>query len=207
MKHQAEEVLAALPAAVSTRLSRYAELLLRWNARINLVAPGDLEHIWRRHILDSLQLAPLLPAAAARIVDFGSGAGFPGLILAICTEHPVTLIESDTRKVSFLREAARQTETRATILNTRIEQADVAADVVTARALAPLEQLLDWAAPCLEPNGFCLFLKGRRVAKELTVARAKWHMTIAQTPSQTSPDGVILTLSGIRRLGAGAPYA
>lgn len=207
MKHEADALLAGLPAAISTRLSRYADLLLRWNNRINLVSPGDLEHLWQRHILDSLQLAPLLPAAPARIVDFGSGAGFPGLILAICTDHAVTLIESDNRKASFLREAARQTEARATILATRIEQADVQADVVTARALASLTQLLEWAAPCLQPGGFCLFLKGRRVGEELTMARVRWHMTVAQTSSRTSPDGVILSVSDIRRLEAGTPHA
>jgi 16S rRNA (guanine527-N7)-methyltransferase len=191
------------------RLERFTALLQRWNSRINLVAPRDLPNLWTRHIEDSLQLAPLIPPEA-RVTDLGSGAGFPGLILAIATNSPVTLIESDTRKASFLREAARETGAHATIVNTRIEAAIVPqAPVITARALAPLPQLLDLAVPHLQPEGFCLFLKGRKADDELTDAAAKWHMTIARTPSRTDPDGVILALSHIRRIGVhkGPPAA
>jgi 16S rRNA (guanine527-N7)-methyltransferase len=191
------------------RLERFTALLQRWNSRINLVAPRDLPNLWTRHIEDSLQLAPLIPTGAA-ITDLGSGAGFPGLILAIATNSPVTLIESDTRKASFLREAARETGAQATVVNTRIEAATVPqAPIITARALAPLPQLLDWAVPHLQPDGFCLFLKGRKADDELTDAAAKWHMTIARTPSRTDPDGVILALSHIRRIGVheGPPAA
>jgi 16S rRNA (guanine527-N7)-methyltransferase len=206
VKHSAAP---ALPAETMVRLERFAALLERWNRRINLVAPRDLPNLWTRHIEDSLQLAPLIPPGAA-VTDLGSGAGFPGLILAIATDSPVTLIESDTRKASFLREAARETGARATVVNARIEAAVVPpAPVITARALASLPQLLDWAVPHLQPGGFCLFLKGRKVDGELTDAAARWHMTVARTPSRTDPDGVILALSHIRRIGLhqGPPVA
>ena len=202
MKHDPDVLLELLSPDIRERLRSFADLLERWNSRINLVAPRDLPNLWTRHIADSLQLAPLIPRDAP-VTDLGSGAGFPGLIIAICTGNPVTLIESDTRKASFLREAARQTGARATVVNSRIERAGIpAAPVITARALAPLPLLLDWAAPLLRPDGFCLFLKGRKAGDELTDAAAKWHMTIARTPSRTDPDGVILTLSHIRRIAA-----
>ena len=209
MKHAEDEALDALPFEIVRRLEQFAGLLARWNQRINLVSSGDLAKLWSRHIWDSLQLMAHVPAAAS-IIDLGSGAGFPGLILAIRTGNPVTLIEADTRKAAFLREAARETATRVTILNARIEEATPsAASIVTARALAPLPTLLHWAAPLLLPGGSCLFLKGKSVDDELTQASTRWHMTIERTPSRTDPDGVILALSHIRRIGVheGSPSA
>ncbi len=202
-------MLVALPPGVLSRLERFASLLTRWNRRINLVSASDLTRLWPRHICDSLQLATHI-SADATIIDLGSGAGFPGLILAIRTGNPVTLIEADTRKVAFLREAARETATPVTILNTRIEEAKPpAVSIVTARALAPLSKLLHWATPLLLPSGSCLFLKGKSVEDELTDAGTRWHMTIERTPSRTDPDGVILALSHIRRIGVheGSPDA
>ena len=209
MKHAADEAVTTLAPEILRRLERFADLLERWNRRINLISSGDLPKLWPRHICDSLQLAALIPAGLP-IIDLGSGGGFPGLILAISTGNPVTLIEADTRKAAFLREAARQTTTRVTILNARIEDASPPpASVVTARALAPLQTLLGWEAPLLLPDGYCLFLKGRSVEDELTDAAARWHMTIKRTPSRTEPGGVILALSHIRRIGAheGSPDA
>ena len=209
MKQAADEALDALPTEIVLRLERFASLLARWNRRINLVSSGDLTKLWPRHICDSLQLAAHVPAAAT-IIDLGSGAGFPGLILAIRTGNPVTLIEADTRKAAFLREAARETGAHVTILNARIEDATPpAASIVTARALAPLPTLLHWAAPLLLPSGCCLFLKGKSVEDELTEAGTRWHMTIERTPSRTDPEGVILALSHIRRIGVheGSPSA
>ncbi len=206
MKHACGAALDDYPAATRARLERFVEVLIQWNGRINLVSSRDLSQLWPRHIADSLQLAPFL-ADDAGVIDLGSGAGFPGLVLAICTANPVTLIESDTRKASFLREAARRTETRVTVVNSRIESAGVPpASIITARALAALPRLLEWAVPLLKPNGRCLFLKGRKVEDELTDARAKWQMTVTRTPSWTDPEGVILTLSQIRPLDAyGSP--
>ena len=204
MKHESGWDVGALSAGTRARLDRFADLLTRWNGRINLIAPRDLPNVWTRHILDSLQLAPLIPRGVP-VTDLGSGGGFPGLIIAICTESPVTLVESDTRKASFLREASRETGARTTIVNARIEDAVLApASVITARAVAPLPLLLDWAVPLLRPDGFCLFLKGRRAEDELTDAAATWHMTTARTRSRTVSVCVILALSHIRRVGAHA---
>ena len=181
------------------RLTVFADLLVRWNARINLVSARDLDQLWVRHIADSLQLMPDLPIGAD-FIDLGSGGGFPGLVLAIATGNPVTLIEADLRKASFLREAARATAAPATVQAGRIEQARLPpTGIVTARALAPLPQLLGWASRFLDADGVCLFLKGRGAGAELTAALAEWHMTVSQRASRTDPDGVILSLSGIRR--------
>lgn len=181
------------------RLTTFAELLIRWNARINLVSSRDLDQLWTRHIADGLQLMPHLPVGVS-FIDLGSGGGFPGLVLAIATGNPVTLVESDQRKASFLREAARATAAPATVHAGRIEDAWLPpTGIVTARALAPLPQLLIWASRFLNADGICLFLKGRGVGTELTAALAEWHMTVSQRASRTDPDGVILSLSGIRR--------
>ena len=202
MKHDPDAAIEALPAETIARLHRFADLLARWNNRINLIAPSDLPNLWTRHIADSLQLVPLLPHGTS-VIDLGSGAGFPGLIIAICTNRLVTLVESDTRKASFLREAARETAARVTIVNARIEDTVIPpAPIITARALAPLPLLLEWAVPLLRPDGTCLFLKGRKAEDELTDAAATWHMTVVRTPSRTNPDGVILALSHIRRIKA-----
>ena len=189
-----------LPGDVLLRLKAFAEILTRWNSRINLIAPRDIGQIWDRHILDSVQLHGML-SQQETVTDLGSGGGFPGLVLAICGSRDVTLVESDSRKCSFLREAARAAGTSVKIINARIEDSQIPpADVVTARALAALPQLLDWAEPLIHPHGRCLFLKGRKVDEELTAARSRWHMMVTRTPSRTDPDGVILGLSQIRRV-------
>lgn len=192
--------MTIVPRETVERLEVFSALLTRWNQRINLVSPGDVAHLWPRHIEDSLQLADAMPDGVA-FTDLGSGGGFPGLVLAIATGNPVTLVESDQRKASFLREAARATGTQATVVARRIELAEIApAAIVTARALAPLPLLLRWAQRFLQPDGSCLFLKGRTADDELTAAGAEWHMTVSRRPSRTSPDGVILRLSEIRRV-------
>ncbi|MBB2204193.1 16S rRNA (guanine(527)-N(7))-methyltransferase RsmG [Gluconacetobacter takamatsuzukensis] len=188
-----------LPADLAQRLDRFAEILTRWNSRINLVSPRDLPHLWDRHIADSLQLASLIPPGI-RLADLGSGGGFPGLIIAIATDADVTLIESDQRKAAFLREAARAAGARVTVLARRIEDVDIApVHIVTARALAALPQLLEWSSRLLAPDGFCLFLKGRNVDDELTSAAADWHMAVSRLPSRTNADGTILKLGEITR--------
>jgi 16S rRNA (guanine527-N7)-methyltransferase len=185
---------------VLARLVAYAELLARWQARINLVGPDTLPDLWRRHMLDSAQLLPRLPPGCRRAVDFGSGAGFPGLVLAVLGAPDVHLVESDTRKAAFLREAARVAATPVTVHGGRIEKlAPLAADVVTARALAPLARLLDLAFPHLAPGGRCLFLKGRGAEDELTAARKEWIIAVDRIPSITDPSGLILDLGEIRR--------
>jgi len=184
------------------RLEIYADLLQDWNRRINLVAPRSLPDLWRRHMLDSAQLWPLLPPAPAdrprRLVDLGSGAGFPGLVLAILGAGEVHLIDSDQRKAAFLREAARATATPVTVHAARLAAVPaLRADVVTARALAPLPRLLELAAPFLGPDAVALFPKGRGVAEELTAAAKAWKIALTQYPSRTDPGGTILYLEGI----------
>jgi 16S rRNA (guanine527-N7)-methyltransferase len=160
------------------RLDAYLALLAKWNPKINLVGPATLADPWRRHI-----------------ADLGSGAGLPGLILAILGANDVHLVESDQRKCAFLREAARICATKVTIHAARIEAVPaLAADVVTARALASLTELLPWAARHLAPGGTCLFLKGARIAEELTAAQDCWNMETEYSPSLADPSGAILKI-------------
>ena len=182
------------------RLEAYAELLKRWSGRINLVSRNTLGDLWRRHFLDSAQLLPFIPDKTRRLVDLGSGAGFPGLVLAILGVPGVELIESDKRKCVFLREAARIADTPVKITDSRIESAKPRpVDIVTARACAPLDKLLPLAQGFIGPNTICLFLKGEHAADELTEARAGWRMTAARHPSRADPRGVILKLEQVTR--------
>lgn len=180
-----------------------AGLLERWQARINLVGSASLADLWRRHMLDSAQLFSHIPPSARRLVDLGSGAGFPGLVLAILWGGDVHLVDSDQRKCAFLREAARVAGARrVTVHAARIEalatgELAAAADVVTARALAPLPRLIDYAVPLLAPGGICLFLKGRRVEEELTQAGKSWTMQVERWASRAGPDGTIVRLRGL----------
>lgn len=182
------------------RLEEFAALLQRWNARINLVGRADAAEIWRRHILDSIQLQPLVPSGSDAFMDLGTGAGFPGLILAVLTRRPVHLVESDERKAAFLQEAVRLLRIDAIIHARRAESLRVASvHLITARALAPLPHLLTLATPLLAREGTCIFPKGRNVVAELTVARREWHMHVERFPSRTDPDGTILRIREIRR--------
>jgi 16S rRNA (guanine527-N7)-methyltransferase len=180
------------------RLEAYLDLLTRWQRRINLVGARTLEDPWRRHFLDSAQLFPLLPDGAPHVLDVGSGAGFPGLVLAILGVETVTLVDSDKRKCAFLREAARVTETRVSIQAARIESLAgqiPPPDVITARAVAPLSLLLNRIKLFLKPNMVCLFPKGRRAEEELTTVQTACHIKIERIPSITDPSGTILRLT------------
>ena len=187
------------------RLERYAALLREWQARINLVGPATLPDLWRRHFLDSAQLLRHLPESVGCLVDLGSGAGFPGLVLAILGVPNVHLVESDQRKVAFLRTVAGATGTAVTIYPRRIEALPrLGADVVTARALAPLASLVAYGLTLLGPGGVCLFLKGQQADAEVEAAAARWAMTVDRLPSLTDSSGVILRLSGLApKLDAG----
>jgi 16S rRNA (guanine527-N7)-methyltransferase len=187
-----------------TRLEAYAALLEAWSTRINLVGRATLADPWRRHILDSAQLQQFVPDHAKSLVDLGSGAGFPGLVLAILGLPGVELVEADSRKCAFLREAARITGTRTAVRQMRIEALPPRPfDVVTARALAPLDRLLDLAWPFLAGDGLCLFLKGEEAAAELTLARRGWRMAAAASPSRSDPRGVVLQLREVVRAPRG----
>lgn len=188
------------------RLRRYADTLIKWQNSINLVAPDSLKDLWRRHMLDSAQLGAHLPPQAKCLVDLGSGAGFPGLVLAVLGTPNVHLIEVDARKCVFLAEAARAAGLtpgqNPVIHRARIEDvAGIHAGVVTARACAPLERLLGYAEPFLAPDTLCLFLKGGRVEEELTAAEKTWRMVVERIPSLSDASGTILRIRQVARAG------
>jgi 16S rRNA (guanine527-N7)-methyltransferase len=195
-----DAVLAGVSRETRERLNTYADLLRKWQRSINLVGPRTLDDLWNRHFTDSAQLLPLIPPSARVLVDFGSGAGFPGLVLAILGVPQVHLIESDQRKSTFLREVARATGTPITIHAKRIEQvAPFPADVVSARALAPLGDLLGFAAPFLGPDTLCLFPKGQMAEDELTAASKIWNMNVDRIQSVTDSSATILRISQVSR--------
>jgi 16S rRNA (guanine527-N7)-methyltransferase len=203
-----EEAKAALAERVSRetmeRLELYAQLLTKWQGAINLVSPATLSQVWLRHVLDSAQVYDHAPDTALRWIDFGSGGGFPGLVCAAIAAEKrpdlqITLVESDLRKGAFLRETARQMGVRIGVLTRRVEDVRPAnADVVSARALAPLATLCRYALPHLAPGGICLFQKGARHAEELETARRDWQMDVTTIPSVTDPDAVLLKLENLR---------
>jgi 16S rRNA (guanine527-N7)-methyltransferase len=182
------------------QLEAYAELLTGWSARINLVGRDTLADLWRRHILDSAQLHRFIPSSAENLIDLGSGAGLPGLVLAILGVAGVELVEADSRKAAFLREAARVTGAEVTIRPCRIQAVPPhPVDVVTARACAPLVRLLDLAAPFLASETLCLFPKGERYNEELTLARKAWTMNVSVEQSLSDRRGVVLRLQQVAR--------
>jgi len=184
------------------RLREYLRLLLSWNAHINLVAGAPGEELWRRHILDSWQLLPLLPDGP--LADLGSGGGLPGIVIAIGREQETHLIESDRRKCAFLMEASRALG----LGHVRVHPARIEAvrlppmQVISARALAPLENLLPLAARILSPGGVAVFSKGRNAEAELTAAAPRWFMRVERFKSRTDAQATILRLSEIRPAGA-----
>ncbi len=178
----------------------YVALLEKWQARINLVSRASLADVWRRHLLDSAQILEYLPGDCRRLVDLGSGAGFPGLVLAILGVNGVELVESDGRKCAFLAEAARTAGAAVTIHNARIEALPAApADAITARACAPLDKLLGHGERFWGPGTRLIALKGAHVDKELTKATKCWKMTVERFPSRTDPAGTILCIGDLRR--------
>jgi 16S rRNA (guanine527-N7)-methyltransferase len=201
-----EAVLRELDPSVSRetlgRLESMVETLLRWQKAINLVGGATLDDVWARHILDSAQLAPLIPKDAKILADLGSGGGFPGLVLAaLRPELEITLIEADARKAAYLGEAARKMglPQQPKIIIKRIETAPPAkADVVTARAVASLGQLLAWADRHRTDPAICLFHKGKGWQVELTDAMKDWDIECAPLTSVTDRDAVILRIGSYR---------
>lgn len=182
------------------RLAAYVELLGQWNRRINLVGANTMGDVWRRHVLDCAQLYKLLPRQTRVVVDLGSGAGLPGLVLAAMGIAEMHLVESDLRKAAFLREAARIMDVPVTLHPERIERvAGFAADAITARACASLSQLIDFSEKFVVPRTVCLFLKGETAGEELAAAQPGWTMTAESIASLSDPSGMIVKLSGIRR--------
>ncbi len=186
------------------RFEAYEDLLQQWQKRINLVSRTTLPDVWRRHFLDSLQLRKWVTPGVTGL-DMGSGAGFPGLVLAIACDVPFALAESDSRKCAFLREARRVTAAPAEIHEGRVEAlTDGAGDqrfgLIVARALAPVSRLLELARPLLRGDGTCVFLKGEQFADELEMARESWTMDVEEHPSVADPRGVILEIRNPNRV-------
>lgn len=197
------------------RLETYADLLKQWQRTINLVAPKTLDDVWHRHFADSAQLYRLIPEHARELVDLGSGAGFPGLVLAIIGAERssssdrsdalrVRLVESDTRKAAFLRDVTRRTGIAVDIMSTRIESITNSAslasvDVITSRALAPLPRLLELSEPLFASDTVGLFLKGKAVNDEIDAAQRTWSFDLALKESVTDADARIAVISHLKR--------
>ena len=200
--------LALTPVSRETeaRLDRYVDLLVEWQAKTNLVAPSTLPHLWTRHVADSLQLLSLAPTAKVW-VDLGSGGGFPGVVLACAlAETPgamVHLVERIAKKAAFLREAIRITGSPGTVhladIGDTVERFAGAIDCVTARALAPLHQLIGFAEPLVKHGARALFLKGQDVEAELTEATKYWKIEPKLHSSRTGGNGWIVELDRIER--------
>jgi len=180
------------------RLRHYAALLERWTRKVNLVAPATVDALWTRHILDSAQTFTLAPPDPRLWLDLGTGGGLPGIVCAILAAdlNPATrfvLVESDRRKCAFLATCRRELGLAATIHAERIERLPgQEADVISARALAPLPRLISLAAPHAAADAVCLFPKGARHAEEIAEARAHWRFTVEAHPSITDPAARIL---------------
>jgi len=180
------------------RLIDYAAALKKWQRAINLVAPSTLDDIWRRHFLDSAQLLSLAPPTARIWLDLGSGAGFPGLVLALLGAPEVHLVESDGRKCAFLQEVVRLTGAPATVHHARAEKLQLEnVDVITARALAPLDRLLALAWPFWRDGCVGLFLKGQDVGSELTQATKCWKFTADRRDSLTAANGAVVIVGDL----------
>ena len=188
------------------RLETHVALLSKWNPRINLVAASTLADVWTRHVADSAQLWPLRPPGARLWLDLGSGAGFPGLVVAALAAEGapdlrVRLVESDARKAAFLATVAREADLPAEVLVERWQKLPPqAADVVSARALAPLAELLAAAEQHRRRGGTGLFPKGETVHQDLAEASVRWRFDHKLTPSRTEPRAAILEIGAIERV-------
>lgn len=193
----------ALSPAEKRDLETYCSLLRKWNRSINLVSASTLPDLWSRHIVDSLQLIPLIPPSVKTILDIGSGGGLPGLVLAIVLRErgaSVILVERDRRKSVFLEQVSRELDLSVVVKREDINALpDQGVDLITARAVAPLRDLLDWSAPHLAPHGRCLFLKGRQWQSELDAAKEQWHVSVNAIISQTDPNAAILDIGQLTR--------
>jgi 16S rRNA (guanine527-N7)-methyltransferase len=194
--------LSNVSRETTARLEIYVALLLKWNQKINLISTSSEEVIWQRHIIDSIQLISHIPTEAKKIADLGSGAGLPGIILAIMMPQEFFLIERDQRKCAFLAEAVRE----CGIINVEIVNSDIVKihqkfDVITARAMANLNELLGYVFPLIMERTICLFPKGESYAMELEEAKKHWDFSCQTLPSLTHKKSRILVISELRQRG------
>lgn len=199
MKQIEQNILEAIPL-----LKRYEALICKWQKAVNLVSSKSLNELWERHILDSAQLYAYLPKGAKVLVDMGSGAGFPGLVLAVLNHvyqgglTAVYLVESDSKKCVFLREAARELGVSVHVLDKRIEEiTDIKADVITSRALARVDKLLAYGTQFLKKNTVFLLLKGVGAPQELV--ENKVPCRVETFSSQTEKQGCILRITEVEK--------
>ncbi|MFV2051195.1 16S rRNA (guanine(527)-N(7))-methyltransferase RsmG [Aliiroseovarius sp. YM-037] len=188
------------------RLAIYADLLKKWNPAINLVSNSSLDHLWTRHFLDSAQVFDLAPEGVSHWADLGAGGGFPGLVVAVIAKDrtpdmAITLVESDQRKATFLQSAAREMGLTVAVVADRIEAvAALNVDILSARALAPLKALLNYAERHLAAEGIALFPKGAKAQEEVDEALASWRFVVESFPSKTDANAAILKIGGITRV-------
>lgn len=184
-------------------LQQFVVLLEKWNKSINLIGKSTVDTIWQRHIIDSAQLLDHIPNDKKLVItDLGSGAGFPGIILAILSNHEIHLVESDKRKAAFLQQASLSIPNKIVIYNERIETLSPwKSDIITSRALAPLPKLIELAYPFYTQTSSCLFLKGVHVEEELSLAKESWDMDVVLYPSATAESSAIVSLRNIKKRG------
>lgn len=185
------------------RLKVYETSLHEWQKKFNLVSNASLEDAWNRHFLDSMQLFNFIPKTARSLCDFGSGAGFPGMVLAIMAKEKtpylkVNLIESIKKKTLYLNEVNKITEANAVIINDRIENIPPQSfDVITSRAMASLKDLLNYTKKFFGKNTVCIFPKGKSYAEEIAEAEKFWKFDCKIVPSEMSSEGVILIITNL----------
>ncbi len=188
------------------RIETYGRLLLQWSKKINLISHADQTHLWERHLWDSAHLYQTMQQNVSRetfekgrLLDIGSGGGLPGCILAILGKKYVTLVESDERKTAFLHRVNGELSLAMAIHTQRIENVSRETfDLITARALAPVSQLLGYSEPFMGTDSVCFFPKGRQWRKEIDEAKQRWHFTVRAHPGHSDPEAAILTLSELQ---------
>ena len=191
------------------KLKTYECLLKEWQTKFNLVSNSTLENAWERHFLDSVQLFKLIPQTAKTLMDFGSGAGFPGMVIAIMANAKtpylkVSLVESTTKKTLYLNEVKKQVGVEVEIINERIEKIKPhIVDVITSRAMTSLDALLQYALPFCGKKTVCIFPKGKKYAEELQEAQKKWSFSCQIVDSEQSDEGKILVITDLRPIKGG----
>ena len=181
-------------------LDEFTSLLVQENQQFNFIGRSTVDELWNRHVLDSAQLMSFIDDKNIKFADFGTGAGFPGIVLSILGLKEVHLVEKAFRKCDFLRKAKSFSENRIVVHQSKLEElSDIEFDCIISRALAPLDKLLVHATKFLKKDGYCLFLKGKNLSKELEVAKTKFEFTYETHPSITSSESNIIKVFGIRK--------
>ena len=197
--------IAPVDDKAAVRLDRYVAILTKWQQTLNLIAPSTVVDIWRRHIVDCWQLAPIVRryASAGQVLDIGSGAGLPGIVLAIAGWQSVMLVEANARKGAFLRAACQAVGITAAVHTARIEQlsamAIISPKVIMARALASLDRLLELALPIMAPSTVLVLPKGRTWKKEVDAAKYRYRFFVEALPSVTSRESAIIVIYNIEK--------